>query len=95
VGLDSSVELTLFPDQIKEADALARERNAFRRSVGSKPRNGQSIESTMEDDILGLRCERACEVYLRPIEWIAFTTRNVTGLPDFSDWIDCKGIPTD
>jgi hypothetical protein len=84
----------LYPDQIAEADELAKQRNELAIAIGRTPRN-KAPEGTRSFEInrLGARCEFAGHVYFPHLEWHKFTHGSVDNLPDLGNTIDIKGIP--
>jgi hypothetical protein len=84
--------LVLEKEDWEEADKYAHQRRDLAIKLNRPPRNGAPQSDV--PDIVGMRCEMAGWLYLKPILWKKKTVVDVRGLPDYEVGdliIDCKG----
>jgi hypothetical protein len=90
------VRVRLEPLHINFADHVAGRRYTTARELGREfdPTQPTDYESAIGRDILGARCEAAAKLFLNPVRW-NLPYKRITGIPDFDDFIDAKGIRKD
>jgi hypothetical protein len=90
------VWITLDQEKLNFCDNIARKRQHNADDYHLAPMNNAPTEynAALALHVLGVRCECAGYVYLKPIKWNTFVpgcTAMDERLADLDDWIDCKG----